>query len=112
MIAKQQQALIEQTHETPKWMDTDILTIKIWSEVKYGSCDKWILKTWKNKLPDFYILCPPDIPWEPDPLRESPTNRQQLFDIYFYHLVLSQVDFIVLEGNWEERKEALLELFK
>lgn len=65
-------------------LDTDLITIKIWSEYKYGSCDSWILeKINEQKLEQrFYLLCKPDIPWQSDPLRENPDNRDELFEIY------------------------------
>jgi hypothetical protein len=31
---------------------------------------------------DVYLLCYPDLPWEPDPVRENPTIREYLFDWY------------------------------
>ncbi|MBT5698512.1 MAG: AAA family ATPase, partial [Flavobacteriales bacterium] len=35
--------------------DTDLITIKIWSNYKYGSCDKWIInQIEKSKLIDNY----------------------------------------------------------
>ena len=75
------QLLSEKNHQI---LDTDLVTIKIWSEYKYGSCDSWILeKINEQKLEQrFYLLCKPDIPWQSDPLRENPDNREELFEIY------------------------------
>ena len=52
--------------QTPSYLicDTDLLTIKIWSEYKYGSCDPEIMEFLKNNLPDLYLLASPDFPWE------------------------------------------------
>lgn len=65
-------------------LDTDLITIKIWSNEKYGKCDKWILEEinkQKNKN-RIYLLCKPDLPWQEDPLRENPKDRMRLFEIY------------------------------
>ena len=64
--------------------DTDLITIKIWSEYKYGNCNNWILDQIEKQKSEnrFYLLCKPDIPWKADPLRENPTNREELFAIY------------------------------
>ena len=65
-------------------LDTDLITIKIWSNEKYGKCDKWILEQinkQKNKN-RIYLLCKPDLPWQDDPLRENPKDRMRLFEIY------------------------------
>ena len=31
-------------------LDTDLITLKIWSKYKYGSCDKWILEQIEKQL--------------------------------------------------------------
>ena len=41
---------------------------------KFNKCEKWILDTKDNYT--YYLLCRPDIPWEPDPLRENPFDRE------------------------------------
>ena len=65
-------------------LDTDLITIKIWSEYKFGSCNTWILDKIEEQKNEnrFYLLCKPDIPWEADPLRENPNDRLNLFEIY------------------------------
>lgn len=54
-------------------LDTDLITLKIWSEYKYGSCDNWILTQIQKQKSEkrFYLLCKPDIPWQKDPQREN-----------------------------------------
>ena len=58
-------------------LDTDLITIKIWSEYKYGNCDKWILTQIEKQKSEkrFYLLCKPDIPWQTDNQRENPNDR-------------------------------------
>ncbi|HMC96451.1 MAG TPA: ATP-binding protein [Flavobacteriales bacterium] len=62
--------------------DTDLITIRIWSEEKYGRCDPWIIEQTVRRPYDLWLLCSPDMPWEPDPLRENPDDRDRLFDVY------------------------------
>ena len=81
--------------------DTDLITIKIWSEYKYNQCDPWILEQIeqqksKNRL---YLLCKPDIPWEADPLRENPSNRAELFEIYLSEIQNTKHTFFIIEGK-------------
>ncbi|MAX06303.1 MAG: ATPase [Flavobacteriales bacterium] len=84
-----------------KILDTDLITIKIWSYYKYGSCDKWILEQVEKQkhTKRFYLLCKPDIAWEEDKLRENPKNRMELFEIYKKELENLSHDYYIVEGN-------------
>ena len=81
--------------------DTDLITIKIWSEYKYGTCNNWIIEQIeKQKNEDrFYLLCKPDIKWEPDPLRENPNNRDELFEIYKNELEQLGHNYSIIKGE-------------
>jgi len=86
-------------------LDTDLITIKIWSNYKYGNCDKWILDEIEKQKSEnrFYLLCTPNIPWEADTQRESPNNREKLFELYKEEIASLGHDYFIVEG--EERKE-------
>jgi len=82
-------------------LDTDLITIKIWSNYKYDSCDNWILEQIEKQKSEkrFYLLCSPDIPWQDDPLRENPTNRIELFELYKKTLEDLTHNYDILEGG-------------
>ena len=96
-IAKEQL----KSEQNTQLLDTDLITIKIWSHYKYGSCDKWILEQIKNQKTKkrFYLLCKPDIAWEEDPLRENSKNRMELFDLYKKELKNLSHDYYIVEGE-------------
>jgi nicotinamide riboside kinase len=83
--------------------DTELIVTKIWSEVKYGSCDPWILDSIENRKYDLYLLCYIDIPWEDDPQREHPHMREKLFQLYFDELAERGYPFVVVSGLGDER---------
>ena len=87
-------------------LDTDLITIKIWSEYKYGRCNKWILdQIEKQKIEKrFYLICKPDLTWQPDKQRENPNDRNRLFEYYITYLNQLDVPFIILSGNLVDRK--------
>ena len=95
----------EQINEEILICDTDLITIKIWSEYKYSSCDNWILEQIEQQKTEnrFYLLCKPDIPWEADSLRENPTNREELFKIYKRELEKLHHNYFIVEGTEDER---------
>ena len=82
-------------------LDTDLITIKIWSEYKYGNCEKWILDTIEKQKTEkrFYLLCKPDIHWEADPLRENPNNRNGLFELYKKELEDLEYNYLIVKGK-------------
>jgi len=82
-------------------LDTDLITIKIWSEYKYGSCDKWILTQIEKQKSEkrFYLLCKPDIPWQTDNQRENPNDREALFEIYKEKLDDLGHKYFIVEGG-------------
>ena len=94
--------------------DTDLITLKIWSEEVFGTCDDFILKNLRSPTPlsnQIYFLCSPkDIPWESDPLRENPNDRERLFDIYLKTLSDLKKQFIILEGDEETRFQKAVKL--
>ena len=86
-------------------LDTDLITIKIWSEYKYGRCDKWILDQIEKQKTEkrFYLLCKPDIPWQADKQRENPNDREELFEIYKQELNDLGHKYFIVKG--EDRTE-------
>lgn len=89
--------------------DTDLITLKIWSDYKYGNCNNWILEQIeKQKVENrFYLLCKPDLKWDYDPLRENPTNRNELLEIYKQELENLGHKFLIIKG--EDRNEQAIE---
>jgi len=96
-IAKEQL----KTENRLQLLDTDLITLKIWSEYKYGSCDKWILTQIEKQKSEnrFYLLCSPDIPWQADKQRENPNNRKELFEIYKQELGNLEHNYFIVEGE-------------
>lgn len=85
--------------------DTEALVTKIWSDVKFGRCDPWILDLLETHVYDLYLLCDIDIPWEYDPQREHPEMRVQLFNLYYEELLERHRNFRVVSGLGEDRLE-------
>jgi NadR type nicotinamide-nucleotide adenylyltransferase len=88
--------------------DTDMITIRIWSEEKFGRCDPWIVQQSEERHYDLWLLCSPDMPWEPDPLRENPNDRDRLFEVYMHTLEKLKKPYVILSGAREVRLEKAL----
>jgi nicotinamide riboside kinase len=90
--------------------DTDLHVIKVWSEAKYGSCDKWILEQIAGRKYDLYLLMDIDIEWQNDPLREHPSPEERKYFYKIYHDIVqdSSANKAFISGTHEERlKKAL-----
>jgi NadR type nicotinamide-nucleotide adenylyltransferase len=85
--------------------DTDMLVTMIWSNYKYGKCDRWVEEKVKSHRYDLYLLCDIDLPWVDDPLREHSGKRNELFAIYLDELNKLKVNFAVISGTGVWRTE-------
>ncbi|MES2624421.1 MAG: ATP-binding protein [Pseudomonadota bacterium] len=86
--------------------DTDLLVIVIWSEVVFGNCDSEIIDLLHHTLATTrrtYLLCDHHIPWQYDPLRVNPFDRDVLFALYLAKLESLGAEFITACGNKSER---------
>ncbi len=95
--------IIEMTNPDILICDTDLITIKIWSQVKYKKVNRWIMKEIRNRHYNHYLLCFPDIPWEYDLFRENPNDRDFLFELYEKQLKRYKKDYTIINGNEESR---------
>lgn len=91
--------------------DTDLLVIVIWSEVRYGRCASALRHLFEQSLlahPRRYLLCDPGIPWQYDPLRENPHDRDVLHARYQQHLQQLALDWRLVHGSRTQRLEQAL----
>jgi len=78
--------------------DTDLSVIQVWWEEKYGELDPWLAKMLAARSDRRYLLPQPDIPWEFDPLRESPEDRPRLHERYRALLMAGPFPFAEVSG--------------
>ncbi|MGV3631458.1 MAG: AAA family ATPase [Bacteroidota bacterium] len=106
-IARKQLELVENCGNSGDFcfVDTELIIMKVWSEFKYHTCCDFILENVSRQNIDFYLLCYPDIPWEDDPLRENPNDREALFAIYELELMRLKKKYVIVRGDFEERME-------
>jgi nicotinamide riboside kinase len=87
--------------------DTDLLVIRIWSEVRFGGRDPGLDAAISRMLAAsrrrFYLLTRPEMPWEPDPLRENPEDRDALHARHAELLEALGVPHTELAGSRSER---------
>lgn len=106
LIAKEQllqeQKLLKQANKFI-FVDTELIISKVWCEDVFKTCPDWILKTLIDYKYDFYLLTYPDLPWEPDPLRENANRRTFFFNWYEKELKNIHANYTIIKGFGEER---------
>lgn len=83
--------------------DTNALVCKVWAEVRYGHCPPAIMAAWPAADYALHVLPRPDMPWQPDPLREHPAQREVLFECYRAALEAAAVPYLIVAGSPVER---------
>jgi len=92
--------------------DTDLLTLHIWWQVKYGELNEGLYSSWRQFLPAFYLVCAPDIPWEEDPLREHPDTREHLLLLHLNEIKKARVPYKIIRGSRQQRTLRAMEAVK
>ena len=93
------------------FIDTNMYVMKVWCEVVFGDCHKWILNEAATRSYDLYLLCNTDLPWVQDGLREypDPLVRERLFNMYYDLLVNDGTPWAVISGvSGEERLQGAI----
>ncbi len=95
-------------------VDTSILDILIWSEIKYGQVSNSLRQLTLEEPACYYLLTSPDLEYEPDELRESPEvgKRNRIFNAFHNHLRNSAYFIGVIEGNDTSRFKNAFNLLK
>ena len=83
-------------------------------QIKYEfdvkDCDKEILELLSSFPADLYLLLTPDIPWEDDPLRENPNNREELFALYKMEIEQLKIPYFIISGDKQNRLDSAISI--
>ncbi|MBQ8099968.1 MAG: ATP-binding protein [Paludibacteraceae bacterium] len=107
-IARRQIEEIRAEYERqPVYFDTELIVTKVWLIDKYGSCPPWIEEALRRYPMDRYLICAPDLPFVPDPVRENPHRREELFNWYIEEVKQTGVPYEIVrheEGTASEQR--------
>jgi len=83
--------------------DTEFIVMKIWAKIVFGKVPSWIEKQVIEHVYDLYLLCYPDLKWEPDPLRNKLHNRQYIYNLFVNELEENKFNYKVVDGFNDSR---------
>lgn len=95
-IAKQQVEQLESLADDLQIFDTELIITKVWFLHKFGHYPEFVEQALRDFPMDVYLLCYPDMPWQPDPVRENPTIREYLFDWYEREIQTLDIPYYVI----------------
>ncbi len=89
-------------------LDTDLLNYHIWADVAFGLVPDEITRGLAAERHHVHLLCAPDLPWQPDPLREfpDPVRRRELHRRHARELDARGNRVFMIGGTGESRLEA------
>lgn len=83
--------------------DTDLLSTVVYCRHYFGHCPEWIEAAARDRRPDLYLLCFPDIPWIADGVRDRGDRRDEMHALFAAEVAASGAPFVELRGTWDER---------
>lgn len=90
--------------------DTDLVSTMVYARAYYGACPAWIEEQCGALRAELYLLCTPDLPWEPDGVRDQPelADRTTMHAAFNDALRALGAHVVRISGSGEERVEAAL----
>jgi nicotinamide riboside kinase len=111
-IARGQLAM-EEAHEASNpellVLDTDLLSTAVYAGHHYGHVPGWIVDTARSRRPSLYLVSAPDVPWQPDPVRDRPDARPEVHRRFLAAVAASTVPWRLVGGPSAERLRAATE---
>ncbi len=105
--------IAQQMKENFVFLDTWLIITKIWFKWVFDRAPDWLEEAIITHPVDLFLLCRPDIPWIPDPLRENGgEQREQLFRIYKDELQTFGFPVAEVGGTGEQRVFNAIEAVK
>lgn len=84
--------------------DTNLLSNLVYMRHYFGREPDWLEAEFLRRDYALYLLCLPDIPWEPEPgQRESPEVRQNLHGVFKRELEERRLPYVEIRGKHEAR---------
>ncbi len=87
--------------------DTDPLQTAVYAEHYFGRCPDWLRALARRRRYELTLLLDVDVAWAPDPLRDRPQQRGELYALFLRTLENHGArPFVRIHGDWEARESA------
>lgn len=93
--------------------DTDVLTIRIWSECFFGGVpselDVMLAERRPRRRQDLYLLTDIDVPWVADGVRDRSGDRCGQMALFRARLAEAGCRTVLVSGDWEARRHHIID---
>ena len=90
-------------------LDTWLIITKVWFLEVFNTCPDWLDSEISKYKIDLFLICKPDIPWVPDPLRENGgEKRDYLMLRYIEEIKKTGSEYTMISGIGDIRNNNAL----
>lgn len=93
-----EESVLATTEKDFIFCDTTFLTVKIWSDAMLGETPQIVLDALPQRTYDLYLLLDIDLPWEEDPLRDFPDQREHFMKVWYAELNSLGANYVLISG--------------
>ena len=86
------------------FLDGNPLAEYVYSLWYYHAVPRELTDLLRQRTYDFYLLCYPDLRWIPDPARDMPTGRENIFRLFEKEVAASGVPYHIVRGDGVSRQ--------
>ncbi len=104
-------ALMDEEHPLVL-LDTDLIVIQVWWQERFGRVPGWVRDELREQAPREYLLARPDLAWQADGQRESPTDRDRLLRVYQDTLAAHEQPYQEVSGRGDQRTQLAEDLIR
>jgi NadR type nicotinamide-nucleotide adenylyltransferase len=83
--------------------DTTIITVKVWCDALFGYSPQEVLDELPRHHYDLYLLMDIDLPWQDDPLRDFPNQREHFLHVWQQELQALNARYVIISGIGQQR---------
>lgn len=87
-------------------LDTDLVSTVVYARHYYATCPAWVEAAARERRADLYLLCAPDLPWEPDAQRDRGHRREEMHGLFAKALEELGAPSALVEGRGTAREES------
>lgn len=83
--------------------DTDVLSVRLWSERLFGTAPDWVREAADRSGADLYLLTAPDLPFTGPQERDQPAERRQFHADCERELIRLGRRYVAIDGDHDGR---------